>query len=464
MILARSNVERHAIVFLIRTKYFINILDRIAGLSPRIWKFIADFAIVLSFSGLGAAYLSGYRRLNRHLDVILSLMGLTAIILWSPNLFLTLSLLLVLIMGVKSLSSIKNPNADFLAATALISVIWLRLSMLPWFVVVLEGMFGLLVLVFAPLIENAFAISSGESTIPGVAPVILIPFKVGGEWCFPIPGMDICIPVFYGVIALISLLIVHESAHGILARAHKLKLKSVGLLTVGPIPLGAFVEPDEEAFQKSDSLTRTRVLSMGSFANINLGIVTLLLFGFIALPSSMIVTESPVHYIEAGTKIETIGDTPAVVGSFNTYLFPNKRWKIDEKSLEGRDNITLTTDKGTFLLGAEDIKNLRISAKPNFRFNYMIYGINIFGVLVGILFWSFFFNINVGLINLLPIPPFDGGKMLIELMSIVNINKSAVTRVLSVVILIGLLILLVNAFPLFNMMAEYLNGLIECYC
>lgn len=460
LVLYNGKAERYFIVFMIRTKHFLNFIDRIAKISPRLWKFLADFAIVLSFSGLGAAYLSRYRRSSRNLDVILTLMGLMGIILWVPNILFFIISLLVLIVGIKSLSSIKNPNADFLVATTLISVIWL--SMLPWFVAVLEGMFGLLVLVFVPLIENAFAISSGESTTPGISPVILIPFKVAGEWCFPIPGVGICIPIFYGVIALILLLVVHEFAHGVLARVHKLNLKSTGLLTLGIIPIGAFVEPDEEKFQKSESLTKTRVLAMGSFANLVLGIVAFLLFSYITLPSAMIVGESPVPYIDVNTKIESIGGVPASMNSFNTYLFPNKPWLIDKRLIEDEDRINITTEKGTFSLGIEDIKNIKMYTQPRFRYTYQIHGINIFGILAGILFWSFFFNINIGLINLLPIPPFDGGKMLPELISVLRVDKVTTRKMTYVIILIGLLIILVNALPLIDMLFSRIENIIGC--
>jgi len=178
----------------------------------------------------------------------------------------------------------------------------------------------------------------------------------------------------------------------------------------------------------------------------------------------MIVAESHVPYIDVNSRIETIDNAPAVVDEFNTYLFTNKLWTIDKKSIEGKDNINITTDRGTFLLRVEDAKNIKMRTQPQFRYNYQICGINIFQILTGILFWTFFFNINIALINLLPIPPFDGGKMLIELMSIFNIGKATVRRVISVVILLGLLILLVNTFPLINMLTGYIGDLIGCYC
>ncbi len=441
--------ERHFIFFMIRTKHFLNLIDKVARISPRFWKFLADLAIVLSFSGFGAAYLSRYRKFSRNLDLILTSIGLVCIFLWIPDIVFSIILLPFLILGIRSLSRIKNPNSDFLVATTLISGIWLR--MLHWIMAVLEGMFGLSMLVFTPLVENALAISSGESTTPGISPVILIPFKVAGEWCFPIPGMGICIPVIYGMIALVLLLVVHEFAHGVLARVHKLKLRSTGLVTLGIVPIGAFVEPDEEKFQKSESLTKTRVLAMGSFSNLSLGILSFLLFLYITLPSAMIVAESSVPYIDVNTKIEFIGDMPASINSFDTHLFPNKLWGIDEKSIRD-DKIDVTTEKGRFVLGVEDVKNIKMRAQPRFRYNYYLYGINIFEILAGILFWSFFFNINIGLINILPIPPLDGGKMLPELISILRVDKATIRKIVYVIILVGLLIILVNALPLIDML------------
>ena len=80
------------------------------------------------------------------------------------------------------------------------------------------------------------------SQIPGVAPII--------------PGIDI--PLFAGIISLAVLLVVHEFSHGLLARAAKVRLKSIGLLIFSIIPVGAFVEPDERQISKVKKAAQTK--------------------------------------------------------------------------------------------------------------------------------------------------------------------------------------------------------------
>ncbi|EQD30907.1 peptidase M50, partial [mine drainage metagenome] len=86
-----------------------------------------------------------------------------------------------------------------------------------------------------------------HSQTPGVAPVI--------------PGIDL--PLFSGVLSLAIILIIHEFSHGILARSFKVKLKSVGVLLFGVIPVGAFVEPDEREVVKLKKDKQNRIFSAG---------------------------------------------------------------------------------------------------------------------------------------------------------------------------------------------------------
>ncbi len=114
VILARTKVERHFIVFLIRIKRFLNLIDRIAGFFPMFWKFMSDFAILFSFSGIGAAYLSRYKDSCRNLINILIPIGLISILLWgrdipsaleliSKNIFFVPALVVLLVVVVFAL-------------------------------------------------------------------------------------------------------------------------------------------------------------------------------------------------------------------------------------------------------------------------------------------------------------------------------------------------------------------------
>lgn len=96
---------------------------------------------------------------------------------------------------------------------------------------------------------------------PPIAP--LIPY-------FPkLFGMESFFPDFYFtyfIIALAIVAIAHEFSHGVFMRLFKVKIKSTGLVFLGPI-LGAFVEEEKTGFHKKRKLEQMTVLGAGVFAN-----------------------------------------------------------------------------------------------------------------------------------------------------------------------------------------------------
>lgn len=87
------------------------------------------------------------------------------------------------------------------------------------------------------------------------------------EYYLVLPGVNPLIPIWYGILGLVVALVVHEGAHGVLARAHKVKVKSLGLLFI-VVPLGAFVEPDEEDMEKASTRTKNRIFAAGVMTNV----------------------------------------------------------------------------------------------------------------------------------------------------------------------------------------------------
>lgn len=53
----RDNIERHSIVFVRRTKHGIELLDRVAALGPRAWRWWANIGIVIGFIGMVGLFL-----------------------------------------------------------------------------------------------------------------------------------------------------------------------------------------------------------------------------------------------------------------------------------------------------------------------------------------------------------------------------------------------------------------------
>ncbi len=118
-----------------------------------------------------------------------------------------------------------------------------------WFFVLClaAGLFGF---GFYFLVQHAYLILTVPSTPPGVIPVV--------------PGVTLPIEA---VVAIIIIAVVHEMAHGVICDIVKLKIKSSGALLLGWLPIGAFVEPDEEAFKKIKLRDKRRILIAGSTSN-----------------------------------------------------------------------------------------------------------------------------------------------------------------------------------------------------
>src|SRR3990167_2560314 len=83
---------------------------------------------------------------------------------------------------------------------------------------------------------------------------------------FPIAGTGIVFPLVTGWIVLFVIILVHELSHGIVASAHKIKIKNSGIAFFGPI-LGAFVEPDEKELAKKKHWIQHSVFAAGAFSN-----------------------------------------------------------------------------------------------------------------------------------------------------------------------------------------------------
>ncbi len=88
------------------------------------------------------------------------------------------------------------------------------------------------------------------------------------------------IPWIPGIIALIIGITFHELAHGIIAKAYNLKIKSTGLLLGLGIPLGAFVELGDD-FKDTTNKIRGAVASAGPMANVIIFIISLMVMPFV---------------------------------------------------------------------------------------------------------------------------------------------------------------------------------------
>jgi len=91
-----------------------------------------------------------------------------------------------------------------------------------------------------------------------------------------VPWLNPFLPILYGWLAIVCAIVVHEGAHGIIARNRGLNVKSSGLLFFLIIPIGAFVDVDEEQLAKAKHKDSLRVMAAGVGANIVVAVACIL--------------------------------------------------------------------------------------------------------------------------------------------------------------------------------------------
>lgn len=279
---------------------------------------------------------------------------------------------------------------------------------------------GIIVAFGAMIFTTWSLISAIPSVFETPAVSIIIP---GVE----MPGSSIYVPFFYGLIALATVLIVHEFSHGIQAVGEKISIKSIGLLLFIILP-GAFVEPDEEELKQAKKSSRLRVYAAGSIANITLAIIAILI---VSLCSAGI----PNYFAEDGIEIDrVVGDSPSdgilkegmVLEAIDNQKINDSSSYMDiVSSFSPGDNVSVKTDQGTYSITLDKNPNNESVGFFGIQANkHFVLSNDSLGPLPWILFellelfqWVFMLNLGIGLFNLLPLKPLDGGYMLEILLS-----------------------------------------------
>ena len=139
-----------------------------------------------------------------------------------------------------------------------------------------------------------------------------------------IPGVNDFLPLSVApeiVFGLLVGLVVHEGGHGILCRVEGIDIESMGVFLFTVIPLGAFVEPDEESQQNADRGGRTRMFSAGVTNNFFITFVAFVLLfgpivGSIGVAPGMAVqgaydgSPAATAGVEQGDRITAVGGVP----------------------------------------------------------------------------------------------------------------------------------------------------------
>ena len=101
-----------------------------------------------------------------------------------------------------------------------------------------------------------------------------------------IPGVNQFLPwdaAIDIVVGLLVGLVVHEGGHGLLCRVEDIEIESMGVALLAFIPMGAFVQPDEESQEAANRGGKTRMFAAGVTNNFLVtAICFALLFGVVA--------------------------------------------------------------------------------------------------------------------------------------------------------------------------------------
>lgn len=318
-----------------------------------------------------------------------------------------------------------------------------------------------------------------------------------------IPGINPYLPIVYGWIAVIVAVVIHEAAHGIVARSIGLRVKSSGLLFFLFIPIGAFVEVDDTQLANSRFRDSSRVLGAGSGINLVIAILSLLILLFAVVPSMVpkadgiavigVVSNSPAEkagimpgdFIISinGSKIdnpEKISQSswykPGVIINMTVYrdgTIINKLIKLGENPYNKTLGYVGVSDQSySQLVSAVSYYSSALFKSPFLYFCiptlpqcqqtltipftsplYVFYDSPLGSLLVPIsnlLYWMFFVNFNLAIFNSLPIYLFDGGQAFRLLVKTIGGKRLSETTLNTITNLAGSVLLLIILFSIFG--------------
>jgi membrane-associated protease RseP (regulator of RpoE activity) len=256
-----------------------------------------------------------------------------------------------------------------------------------------------------------------------------------------IPGVTIrSVPnLVYFLLAAPIVLVIHEVAHGIVARLEKIKVKSGGFAIIIALIAG-FVEPDEEEFNRARRISKIRVIAAGSTSNMLFSfiIVGLLLFNPsfgnvlealsptvrglfyndpIGVPIVSVIEGSGAEKagIKAGDIIVGINDTQIRTPQDLAKVKLTPGEQVNVKVLRDGELINLQVTIGR----AEDDPNRGLIGIVRDMFPYMPPKVNFWipwpQEVFMFLLWLWMLSFFIGIFNMLPMLPLDGEKYISSL-------------------------------------------------
>lgn len=333
-------------------------------------------------------------------------------------------------LGIKLMGKYAKIAPKFLAFLGYLGIVVGFLGMIFIFYILVKGTYSLI------FIKNA------QPVLAPVLPGLQI-----------IPGLPV-LSFWHWIIAIFIVAVIHEFSHGVFARLYKLKIKSSGFAFLGPI-LAAFVEPDEKAMNKKPKKQQLSILAAGPFSNILLAIVILLILNLVFLPlqTNFFKTDGVnLVNIEKGGPAELAGlKSGLIIKEVNDMKITDQKQLVSTIQNSNGNEIKLITDKGEFVVKPQkkqDVYYIGISIINNVVVKESIPGFILpltkwFNMLF---FWLWIISFGIGLFNLLPLGPIDGGRMFYVAMQNFFDDKKAM-KLFKIVSIFCLALIVVNLLP-----------------
>jgi membrane-associated protease RseP (regulator of RpoE activity) len=291
--------------------------------------------------------------------------------------------------------------------------------------------------------------------------------SVGPRGVLLIPVLNPFFPVTYGLIALIITLVIHEAGHGIVARVHNIRVESTGILLFLGIPVGAFVNIEQELLVKASMKQKSAILTAGALNNMILAAISLITLYFVistltpiatsgesktgvvvmsvndgSLASKIGLSKESIIQTIAGQKVHGVDDLGNILRS-NLGHNIQITWqdKTGQKIIRSISLPPFASNRGILGIAITDLtpnpslvlqrykswftsNPIALLAPPTLGQGMLLvpysdlmapkYESNILGssfpIIANILFWIWFINFNVGIFNALPITFLDGGS------------------------------------------------------
>jgi len=245
-----------------------------------------------------------------------------------------------------------------------------------------------------------------------------------------IPGLTLrlyWLPYF--TIAVVATLLIHEAAHGILALTEGVSIKSAGAMALA-IFIGGFVEVDEDDLNKMPAPSRMKIFSAGSSSNILSGLIVFLMLSavFVQSPSGIVVLE-----VSNGGPLDKAGiGRWDVIHALNGTLMRSDRDLVEFMSnVKPGDRIVVSTSRGNFTITVSRNPLDPDRAIIGIMYPYMLYYPSRLGLgcfwdiqVYLVLNWLLLVLVNLAVLNMLPIPLFDGDRFLQCLLELLSSRSS----------------------------------------